>query len=67
MKQLKNRKVLRISDGEFLMAIHSNRVETTTNVALALDITTLPFKDLYDVTNNLQKAGYKKMKVIDVK
>lgn len=66
MSEGKKRRVLRIKNGEFLLAVHPNRVETTENITIALDVSTISFMELYDVTFNLQKAGYKEMKVLEV-
>lgn len=63
----KSRKVLRIKSGEFLMKIHSNRVETCYHIKDAMDLSGLNFEQLGNLLNNLYSVGYKDMKVLVTK
>lgn len=64
---MKKRKVLRIRTGEFLLAIHPDRVETTKHIKNALDISEISFDVIDSVTHNLYNAGYREIKVLEVK
>ena len=61
------RKVLRIQNGEFLLKIHSNRVDTCNHIKDAMDLSGMSVEQLGNLLNNLYSVGYKDMKVLVTK
>jgi hypothetical protein len=63
----KTRTVLRIRDGEFLMVLHEDRVETCNHVKDAMDITDLDINTMMNLMKNLYLAGHNEARVMEVK
>lgn len=63
---MKKRRVLRIKTGEFLLAVHTDRVETTAHIKNALDLNTLSYNTIREITRFLYNAGYRRMTIMEV-
>ena len=66
-KKKGKRKVLRIATQEFLYQIFPDRITTTGHVKNALDLRDIDVALLNNILNSLVEAGYKDIKVIEVK
>jgi hypothetical protein len=61
------KKVLRIKNSEFLLNIFPDRIETTTHINNAMDISVLDFATIDKILHSLYNVGYRDMKVLEVK
>jgi hypothetical protein len=61
------KKVLRVKNSEFLLNVYPDRIETTAHIKHAMDVTSLDFELLDNILHNLYNAGYREMKIIEVK
>lgn len=62
----KNKKVLQIKKGEYLLEIRNNAVATTYNLDYALDISDWKLEQLGFIVGNLKKVGYKNCTVVTI-
>lgn len=67
MDTLDNKKILQIKKGEYLLDIKDNSIVTTYNKDVALDISDWGLEQLSYIVSNLQKVGYTKAKIIELK
>lgn len=63
----KPRTVLRVKDGEFVLRLFPNRIETCSHIKDAMDVSGWDLATLNNVLNSLYNVGYKDMKVMVVK
>lgn len=63
---MNKRKVLRIRNSEFLLNVYPDRIETTSHINNAMDISTLGFATIDEILHKLYNAGYRECKVLEV-